>query len=181
MRGRGKLALCSAVVAVLGHSCAWANNVGENGAWQFQSTADKVNRAALEDMRQKRSNGYYSAPVYNTTIERQYNCSVSAASTGSSASSTAIGNSPSTTGNSASSMGNSASTSVTQGNPADGLSNSVFDRQTNTGSVGSAAVGDTSARVSGDTSQVLNTSQNNSGNQSSSVTGSSACQFGPLN
>jgi len=180
MRGGAKGALC-ALLAVLGHAGAQANNIGENVGWQFQTTTDKANRAVLEDLRQKRISGYYSAPIYNTTVQRQFNCSVSAAATGSSSGSTAVGNSPSTTGNTASSSGNASQTSVTQGNPADGLSSSVTGQQSNTGAVSSGVVGDVVTRVAGNTSQVLNTSQQNSGNQSSSVSGSSGCQFGPLN
>jgi len=170
-----------ALAVLLCHGGAQANNIGENVGWQFQTTADKANRAVLEDLRQKRISGYYSAPVYNTTIQRQYNCAVNASANGSTASSTAVGISPSTTGNTSTSSGNASDTTVNQGNPADGLSSSVTGQQSNTGTVSSGVTGNVGTHVSGNTSQVLNTSQQNSGNQSSNVSGSSACQFGPLN
>ena len=45
------------VLALLSPTAALANNVGENVGWQFQTTADKVNKAYLEDLRQKKQNG----------------------------------------------------------------------------------------------------------------------------
>ena len=73
-----KRMLAGAVCAAM--SCvaieAMANNVGENHAWQFETTTDKVNKAAITDMIEKKKSDYYAAPIYNTNIERQYNCSV---------------------------------------------------------------------------------------------------------
>jgi hypothetical protein len=158
---------------------AFANNVGENGAWQFQTTADKVNRAYLEDMRQKRQNGYYAPPQYNTTIERQYNCSVTADATGNASSSSAVANSPSTAGHSSTSTGNANSTLSASGYGSGNSSNTAD--QSNSGSVDADASGRISTSVRGDNQQALNTDQNNSGDQYASVTGSTACQYGVLN
>ena len=48
------------VVALAGMApAAFANNVGENYAWQFQTSADKVNQAVIQDMIQKKKSGYY--------------------------------------------------------------------------------------------------------------------------
>ena len=169
----------SSLALVLVPAAALANNVGENTAWQFETTADKANKAFIEDMRQKRQSGYYAAPVYNTYIDRQYNCSVSSLAAGNQSTSTAIGNSPSTTGNSASSVGNSDTSQLTPGYGT--AASSITGTQGNSGSVESEVSGNISSSVRGDTSQALNNTQDNTGAQTASVTSSNACQFGPLN
>lgn len=158
---------------------AVANNVGENGAWQFETTADMANRVFIEDMRQKKKSGYYAAPIYTTNIDKQYNCAVSSLAAGNQSTSSSVANSPSTTGNSASSIGNTDSTSLYPGT--NGSSDSIFGSQSNDGSVGSAVTGNVEANVRGDAFQTLNTTQTNSGNQTADVTSSNACQFGVLN
>lgn len=162
-------------------SAVLANGVGENAAWQFETTQDKVNRAYLENLRQQKISGYYKfvPPVYNTTIDRQYNCSVSAASTGNSASSSASGASQGANGTSASSIGNTSATDQFTGTSA--AKNVSATDQQNTGQIGSSAQGNVDVRANVDATQALNTDQNNSGNQSSSVSGSTSCQFGLLN
>lgn len=177
-RLQGSLAL-GALSALLGcaiaPACALANNIGENVAWQFQTTGDKLNRAAIEDMRQKKQSGYYAAPVYTTNIDRQYNCSVSSVAAGSQGSSTAIGNSPTSTGHSASSLGNTDTSTVQPGN--NSVGGTLSGTQSNTGEVESSASGEVETIVDGNSYQTLNTDQNNSGNQSASVTASNACTF----
>ena len=158
---------------------AQANNINENAAWQFETSADKVNKAYLEDMRQKRRNGYYAAPVYNTYIDRQYNCSVSSSAVGNTASSTAIGNSPSTTGHSSVATGNDNTTTTNSGFGSG--SGSTSANQGNSGDVDAGASGNQSNSVRGSHQQALNTDQVNSGNQDASVTGATACQYGALN
>lgn len=162
------------ITAMASSTPALANNIGENGAWQFETATDMANRAALENMRQQRASGYYSAPHYTTNIGQQFNCSLASVATGNQGSVSATGNSPSTAGNSSSSTGNASSTS------AFGASG-VTGNQQNGGSVGSWASGGVSASVRGDSFQALNTTQTNSGAQTSGVTGSDACKFGPLN
>lgn len=167
------------IAALLLPSPVFANNLGENGAWQFDTSADKVNKAYLENMRQNKVNGVYAAPTYTTNIGRQYNCSVASSAVGNSSSSSAVANSPSTSGNSSTSTGNASSTSSESGYGAGTSSNSAS--QSNSGSVSSGASGSTSTSVRGDNQQALNTDQNNSGNQTASVSGSTACQYGVLN
>ena len=164
-------------VATLLASPAFANGPCENIGWQFQTSADKVNQAAVQDMIQKRKSGYYAAPVYNTNIERQYNCNVAATSQGNQGTNSTIANSPSTSGNSASAIGNSNDTNV-GGYRGGSLADSD---QNNSGSVGSSVNGSTSTSVRGSASQALNSDQTNSGDQYANVEGSSACQFGTLN
>ena len=178
-------ALRSAIAAILVTSsliaptAGLANNLAENFAWQFETTADKLNRAAIEDLRLKRVSGFYSAPIYNTYIDRQYNCSVTSSATGNDSIKSAVGNSPSSGGNSASALGNNDSTSMSPGIGSQG--SAVTGNQSNAGEVESAAKGNVETSVRGDTFQTLNTAQDNSGNQSANVSASNACQFGALN
>lgn len=170
-----KITLIGALSLALLATPVLANNVGENGAWQFQTTADQVNRAAIQDMIQKRKSGYYAAPVYTTTIDRQYNCNVAATAQGNQGTNSTIANSPTTSGNSASALGNSNDTHVGYGG------GSADSAQHNSGSVGSSVNGSTSSSVHGWADQALNSTQTNSGDQYASVDGSSACAFGALN
>lgn len=174
---RALFLMATAMICIASHP-AVANGVGENIAWQFETTADKVNRAYLEDLRQKRRNGYYAAPVYNTYIDRQYNCSVSATATGNQSSSNAVGNSPSTAGHSAIGTGNNSEVRSGLAGRGSGLLDST---QTNSGNVAAHAHGSIHTSVRGDTYQALNTEQQNSGDQTANVTGSTACQFDAIN
>lgn len=174
------IASCAVLLALLAPSPLLANNLGENVGWQFQTTTDQVNRAYLEDLRQKKKSGYYAAPVYTTNIDKQYNCSVTSTATGNQSASTATGNSPSTTGHSASSTGNTGTTELTSSSLLPASASNSSD-QSNSGSVSSGANGNISTSVEGNTYQTLNTDQTNSGNQLASVTGATACQYGALN
>lgn len=60
-------------------------------------------RAAIADMIARQCGRVYAAPVYNTVIARQYNCSVGATATGNQS---VIANSPTVTGAAAPSTGN---------------------------------------------------------------------------
>lgn len=155
---------------------AQANNYGESLAWQFRTSADRVNLAAIADLIEKRRSGNYQAPVYNTTIERQYNCGITSAATGNSDTQTALANSPSVTGATADANGNVNETSVSSRSGA-----SAGTDQANTGSVSAAVWGGTSANGSGTATQALNSTQTNSGDPSASVSDSTACAFGMLN
>lgn len=158
---------------------AVANGVGENASWQFQTEADRANKAFIEDMRQKAKNGYYAAPIYNTYIDRQYNCSVSSTALGNQGTSNAVGNSPSAGGHSTNATGNADASSVGQG--IGDQTSDITGSQVNKGEVEAGASGEVETSVRGDTFQTLNTQQDNSGAQAANVNGSNACQFGPLN
>jgi hypothetical protein len=169
--------LCFAM-AVLGSSIAqpsFANNVGENAAWQFQTPADRAALMYLEEVRQRGINGYYSAPVYNTYIDDQYNCSVNSTATGNDSASNAVANSPSTTGHNTDATGNQNDTTYAAGGPGDGSTDTTT--QGNSGAVAAGSSGSMSTSVRGDNFQALNTRQTNSGNQTSTINGSSACQY----
>ncbi|WP_236581407.1 hypothetical protein [Hydrogenophaga sp. BPS33] len=167
--------LLAVVLAVIAVPFALANGPGENAAWQFQSSADKVNQAVIQDMIQKRNMGYYTAPVYTTNIARQINCNQTASAVGNESSQGAAALSPSNSGATSDATGNANNNS---GGAAGGTSNSD---QGNSGSVGSNVNGNTTTEVRGSADQALNNQQGNSGTQSASLAGSTGCSFGVLN
>lgn len=152
---------------------AHANNYGESYGWQFKTSADRANQAIVLDIMERKRGGSYQAPSYTTTIERQYNCGVSATSAGNEGSQSAVANSPSVSGPSALATGNDAST-VLNGRSA----GSAASSQSNSGMVGAGVTGSAGASVTGSPTQALNSTQTNSGAQTASVTGSSGCSFG---
>lgn len=169
--------LATVLAAATAPAPALANNYGESLGWQFKTTADRANQAAVLDLIEKRRGGYYAAPIYNTNIARQYNCSIAATATGNSGAQTALANSPSVTGAVSTATGNANTTSVS-----DGRSGSAIDGdQRNGGAVSAGVTGGTNASVHGAAWQALNSDQTNSGNQSADVRGSNACAFGALN
>lgn len=164
------------LLAIIAAPAALANGASESSSWQFQTSADKVNQAAVLDMIEKRKNGYYTAPVYTTYIDRQINCNLSANATGNDSLSSSVANSPSTSGATSDATGNqNTNTLDSEGG------NSASSTQGNSGAVGSGVTGGTSTHVNGTADQALNTSQNNSGTQSANVGGSTGCTFGVLN
>jgi hypothetical protein len=164
-------------IASLSALPAHANNYGESLAWQFQTSADHANQAAILDLIEKRRGGYYAAPIYNTTIAHQVNCAIAPVATGNNGAQSAVANSPAVTGAASASTGNASSVSG-DGDPGAWSSSG---QQSNDGAVSSGVVGSTDTAVQGTAWQALNSSQSNSGNQSASVSGSSACAFGALN
>jgi hypothetical protein len=156
---------------------ALANNYGESLAWQFMSPAERAAQIAMLDMIEKRRGGYYAAPIYNTNIARQYNCSITATATGNSGAQTALANSPSVTGATSTATGNDSTTTI-GGDRAD---TAVDGAQDNSGTITSGVNGSTRAVVQGVAWQALNSIQTNSGDQSASVQNSNACAFGALN
>jgi len=193
---RAKSALLSLLLlgAMTGYaSLASANGYGENQSWQFRSSTDQANNAAIEDLILRKKGGYYGSfsttyNTYNTTnIGTQTNCNLTATAAGNSgsnsmtgsASSPVVSNSGST---SSSAIGNSGTNDAT--GPFGGGYPGSGNQQSNTGSVGSGINGSSTNVGSGainagggSNRQVLNSSQSNSGSQAASVTGSSACSF----
>ncbi|MBP6581743.1 MAG: hypothetical protein KA199_09435 [Sphingorhabdus sp.] len=157
---------------------AMANGVSENDAWRFQSTAEAANRAYIEDMRMKRSSGFYNSPQYNTYVDTQnnFNCSNSANSSGNGGSNSAVANTPNANGASGSATGNQNTNSA---GGIDAAYNPVLNAgQDNLGTVISDVMGDSVSSASGNvTRQVLNTFQDNLGTQASTIVGSNACSF----
>lgn len=185
---------------------ASANGVLENVPWQFPTVADKWSRSLVLDQLEKMKGGYYDAArnSYNTTnttyIDKQVNCTVTANSAGNTGtndttantSSPPVTNSGATNANTAA---NAATSTLTQAGLRGVLdsgsgavpSGSVDSAQSNSGTLTSgvensntsAATGPVYAN-GGTTDQILNSNQTNSGSQTASIAGSSAC-VGPLN
>lgn len=186
----GVLALC-----VL--TGAQANGYGESASWNFQTNQDRVNKAYVTDMIEKKKNGYYNAIKstynYNTYIDKQVNCTLSSVTTGTSGSnglqasaSSPVLNNTGTT--SASGAANTASNglsqssltgvfntntsppgSISSGQSSSGALNSSVSASSNTASTGQVVAN------GGTTDQVLNSQQSNSGVLTSSISASSAC------
>jgi hypothetical protein len=174
-----------------------ANGYGESGNWGFTSQQDKVNKAYMLDMIEKKKNGYYNAIKstynYNTYIDKQVNCNLSAVTNGTSgtnsleasSSSPVLNNTGTTT---ASGAANSASNGLSQagltgvfntnatppGSISSGQSSSGALNSSISGASNSAATGAVAAN-GGQTDQVLNSQQSNSGILTSSISASSAC------
>lgn len=158
-------------VFLMSASLAQANNVGENAAWQFQTTSDRVNRAYLEEMRQRHRAG---PPIYNTYIDRQFNCNVNASALGNQGTNTTLASSaanPTVAGS------GSANDSLTElGSEVAGkVKNDVT--QDNTGAISTTVTGTVTSSPSNQATQALNSDQANSGAQSASVSSSSGCSF----
>lgn len=176
-RGWRHAAVAMAILGGFAGAPAFAQEVGENRAWQFETPQDIAARAAVADLIARQRAGIYAAPIYNTTIARQYNCSVAASAAGNSDAQSAVANSPTVTGANSAATGNAGSTQVAgEGAPAD-----VTLTQRNNGPVASTAIGATGATANGPAWQALNSSQSNSGDQRASVQGSTACGFGAIN
>ena len=86
--------------ALTAGSSAVANGLGENTAWQFQTTGELANRAYIEDLRRKQQSGFYNSPVYNSFIDNQnnFNCSNSANASGNAGTNTTTANTPNSVG-----------------------------------------------------------------------------------
>lgn len=198
------LSLLASVVA----ASAWvrpavANGLNENGAWQFQTQQDRAHKNAVVDLMERKKAGFYDAmrPNYNysTYIDRQYNCTVSAATSGNTGSNatTASTSSPTVT-STGSTSSSTAANAATNGQAQSGLSGvvvsgtgptpagTVDNTQSNTGALNSGVSGSPTSAATGPVStggtseQVLNSQQNTSGTLTASVSGSTAC-VGPLN
>lgn len=180
---------------------AQANGYGESGSWNFQTQTDRVNKAFVLDMIEKRKNGFYNAIRstynYNTYIDKQVNCTLSAVTNGTSgtngleaSTSSPVLNNTGTT--SASGAANSASNGLSQasltgvfntnatppGSISSGQSSSGALNSSISGASNSASTGQVAAN-GGITDQVLNSQQSNSGVLTSSISASSACANQP--
>lgn len=173
-----------------------ANGVGENYSWQFMTTADKTNRAFIEDLRQRKKGGAFAPPVYY--IERQFNCNIAATATGNQGSTSAIASSPSTSGNVTQAKANDSQNRFDTASAFDlfGFPNSAgaindprtaagltsTSSQNNTGLVQASTTGNVRTTLTQNQSeQVINSNQNSSAPQTATVGNSTACSFGVLN
>jgi hypothetical protein len=169
--------ISSGLLVVGAAAPADANNLNENSAWQFRTSADNANQAAILDLIAKRRGGYYAAPIYTTNIAHQVNCSVAASAVGNSNGQSAVASSPTVTGASSTSTGNANSSSVEAGRGG----GSAASQQSNNGAVSADVTGATDTSVRGSAWQALNSVQSNGGTQSADVQNSNACSFAALN
>ena len=184
-----RLVLLSASLAI---GLAWApdpalaNGWIESRPWQFDTSADKANKAGVLDMIERKKGGYYDGfktTITNTTnIGTQVNCNNTAEAMGNAADNGQTANSPNVANDSDTS---SSATGNTATNGTDGDAD-VDNGQTNTGPVSSGVSGTTTgsssgAITTGASDQVLNNDQTNSGAQTASLNDSTACGFnGPV-
>ena len=173
---------------------SFANGLLESRPWQFQTSADRANKAVVLDLIERKKGGFYdgfSTNIFNeTNIGSQINCNNNANATaniadnGQAGPNTEANGTPSIT---ADSTGNSDTTSAQSNGPGNGGAVGGGDTnqassQDNSGSIDSSvdnsnidnSFGDV---ANGDTNQALNNDQNNSGNQTAGVDGSTACNF----
>lgn len=187
--------------AILITSPAQANNVGENVSWQFHTTQDKVNKGAVVDLIEKKKSGFYESfkvinnTVNSTTIDKQFNCSLSASSTGNTGNNDLMATTSSPTlnstgatnaANAANAATNSSSRSGLGIDQLTSVTDAINSSQTNSGALTASVTGSTTnasngavSAGGGTSSQVLNSTQSNTGQQTASVSGSTACN-GPL-
>ncbi len=191
--GRVERLLAAGLVAAACSSqpigAALANGWYESRPWQFDTSADKANKAAVVDMIERKKGGYYDGfsttvnNYNNTNVGTQINCNNVANATGNEAANSQVANSPTvtnTSGVNSSATGNEANNSGggTNGGDKPGVSNG----QENSGTVSSGVTGSTSSSRSGPinggpSTQGLNNTQTNSGNQQASINGSTACDM----
>lgn len=174
---------------VLTAGSAGANGWYESRSWQFDTSADKANKAAVLDMIERKKGGYYdgfSTTVYNysnTNVGTQINCNNVADATGNEAGNSQVANSPNVENNSGIDSGASGNEATNQiDGPGKGFGSSgAGNEQTNTGDVGSNVSDSSSSSSSGPINsgtsrQGLHNHQDNSGNQYASVDGT-ACDM----
>lgn len=164
-------------------SNAYANGLGENRSWQFDSSADKANKAVVADMIEKKRSGYYDGFVTNvyttTNIGTQINCNNIADATGNIAENVQGGSSASASPSSAlnaDSTGNDNESSFEDS----GSSGESSNNQGNEGSIISGVDGSSSSSGVSDVSvgssaQDLVNGQDNSGAQNAEISESTAC------
>ncbi len=179
----------AAVLGVSVHAAAaLANGYGEDVPWQFQTTTDMANLAAVESLiQQKRAGGFGPAEtntINNSTqnVGTENNCDVTAATTGNAGTNTESANSPINSGSTAGSTGNSNTSSTSQGGASQGV-NKTGSSQSNSGQVSAGNSGNNSSSNSGSATQGLTSTQGNtSSTLSATANGDTACRFtGPLN
>lgn len=171
---------CAAPVT---HAQGW---LGETVPWQFQTSADRANRALVNDLIEKKQGGYYDAfkSTYITNIDRQVNCNFQPTSAGNSNSSNQDSRvaSPDTVASS----GTAAASTGSQNASSDNLGRGgvATNTQGNSGAITSGIQGSPSTTGTGPINSGaaqgqldMQIAQNNSGTQSTTVSGSSACQF----
>jgi hypothetical protein len=163
---------------------ALANGWYESRPWQFDTTADKANKAAVLDMIERKKGGYYdgfSTTINNnstTNVGTQINCNNLASAIGNEATNGQSANSPSVSNDSDT---NSSANGNVADNGAGHGGGDIGNDQGNSGDVSSGITGSTSSSSGpingGPSDQALNNTQDNSGNQTATLTDSTACDM----
>lgn len=164
---------------------AQANGLTENRPWQFESPHDKLAKANVLDVIERKKGGFYDGFItYNTTnIGTQINCSNGSSTNANIADNRQAGAAPTSAPQNATSATASGNSSITQPNTP-GLSSdnndSIVTDQGNSGALNSEIYGTTvTSKLTdvdiGRTYQDLDNVQTNSGELSSQVADSIAC------
>ena len=195
-RNYKSLVLVGLASTVLIVKSAHANGYGENGSWQFQTSADRVNRSQILDQITKYQATKGITNVNNVTnnygdtiYERYVNCSNAADSAANRDSNTVTNGvgTASVNGSTTLSSPASANDSTTNtGRTLPGGTANLNNTQSNTGQLNSSISGSSATGGSPSASgtnnggtQSLASNQSNTGSQTASVTGSTACA-GPI-
>lgn len=172
------------VTLSVGAGAALANGWMESRPWQFETSADKANKAGVLDLIERKKGGYYdgfSNTINNTTnIGTQVNCNNVADAKGNEAGNTQTSNSP-TVDNKAG-IDSTATGNASDNANDDGTGGGIANDQDNTGAITSGVDNSSTSTSSGpinvgDSKQRLKNTQTNSGDQTASVTGSTACDM----
>jgi hypothetical protein len=170
-------------VVAVASTAALANGLFENRPWQFQSSADRANKAIVLDLIQRKKGGFFdSFGPAQTSLQNSFfnmDCYITADAAGNISSSEmgASTSSPDIAPGSDMVAGSTGNEALNAGG-----SGPLNSSQTNTGTQSSsvsdntATVGDVDAS-GGTTDQVLNNTQDNLGNQHASVNDSTACSI----
>lgn len=171
---------------------AMANGWYESRPWQFDTSVDKANKAAVLDMIERKKGGYYDGfsttvnNYSNTNIGTQINCNNVADATGNEAANSQVANSPNVNNSSgvdSSATGNQSDSSVEGGGKGYGYGRSgVGSDQDNSGDISSGVTDSDSTSSSGPinagkSDQSLGNRQGNSGDQVASIDSSTACDM----
>ena len=187
LRCRAKVGLLGLSTIMILPCAAAANGLGDGVSWQFDTSADKANKAVVADLIEKKRGGYYdgfdsTTTVYSTTnIGSQVNCNNIADAAGNIAENVQGGSAADI--DPASSLNSDATgNESTSAFGSDGASGDVDSAQDNTGEIssgidGSSSSSDVTDVGVGNTAQDLVNDQDNSGNQNAGVDSSTACQL----
>ncbi|MBI1181289.1 MAG: hypothetical protein GC201_12085 [Alphaproteobacteria bacterium] len=166
-------AICAAVTLAIGATAAYANGFLENRPWQFDTANDKIAKASMTDLIEKKKGGYYDG--FQTNINNTYSTNIAGDQINCNLTASAIGN---TGANSVSSHASSPSVDLPGSIGADATGNvsttsaNGKDPYTSTGGSQSGSGGQSSAV--GQAGQLTNTSQGNTDSpQQASVDNSS--------
>lgn len=159
---------------------AIANGLYENRPWQFETSADKANKAIVTDMIERKKGGYYDAFGPGSNTFYNMDCYITASSVGNESTSAmdARTSSPDPAPGSnltSDSTGNEALNAGGGGGPLNSDQSNSGTQSSNV-SDNTSAVGNIDAS-NGITQQTLNNDQDNLGDQYASVKGSTACNF----